>query len=47
MDKGERWVEGSVHNAGRVIWTNYNILWTYKLSSYTPNNNEQDLMRSG
>ena len=33
MNKGGEWVKDSIHNSGRVVWTNYNILWTYKLSS--------------
>ena len=45
MDKGEKWVEGSVHNTRKIIWTNCNILWTYKFSSNILNNDEQDLIR--
>ena len=44
MDKEERQVEGSVHNTEKVIWTNYNILWTHKFSSDIPNNDEQDFI---
>ena len=28
MNKERRWVESSIYNVGRVVWTNYNILWT-------------------
>ena len=35
-------MEDSIHNSGRVIWTNYNVLWTYKLSSNVLNNDEWD-----
>jgi len=33
MNKGGKWVKDGIYNSGRVVWTNYNIIWTYKLSS--------------
>ena len=42
MDKEGRWVESSIHNSGRVIWTNCNVLWTHKFSSNISNDNKQD-----
>jgi len=37
-------VEDSVHNTKRVIWTNYNVLWTQKFSSNISNNDEKDFI---
>ena len=33
MDKGRRWVEGSIHNTKRDIQANSNVLWIDKFTS--------------
>jgi len=45
MNKGERWVEGGIHDPERVIWTNSYVLWTNQFSSNISNNDGQDLIR--
>ena len=45
MNKEKRWVEGSVHNTGKILWTNSNILWLDKLTYNVSNNNEWDSVR--
>jgi len=32
MNKGGRWVEGSIYHTRKVIWANGNILWTYQFT---------------
>ena len=46
MDKERRWVESSIYNVERVVWTNYNILWTHKLFYNVSNDNKWDLIGS-
>jgi len=45
MDKERKWVEGSVHEFERAIWTKNYVLWTHKLFSDISNDNEQDLVK--
>jgi len=45
MDKTGRQMENSIHNVEKVVWTNYNILWTHKFSSDISNNDKQDPSR--
>jgi len=40
MDKGGVWVEDSVHDSRRGIWTYSDVLWAYKFLSDILNNDE-------
>ena len=42
MNQGEKQVEGSVYDSRRIVWTNCNVFWTYKLFSDISNNDEQN-----
>ena len=44
MDKGRRWVEGSIYDFKRVIWTYGYVLWTNQLSSNIPDSDKQNLI---
>ena len=40
MNKEEKQVEASIYDSRKVIWTESNVLWTYKFSSDVPNNDK-------
>ena len=40
MNKEREWVESSIHDFKRVVWTNCDVLWTDKLSSDVSNDDE-------
>ena len=45
MNKGRQWVEGSIHNSGRIVWDNNNVFWTNKFICDILNNNEWNSIR--
>jgi len=40
MDKREGYMEGSIYNSGRGVWTYSDILWTHKFPGNVSNDNE-------
>ena len=46
MNKGGRWVEGSIHNAREVIQTNSDVFWPNKLTCDILDHDEQNSVES-
>ena len=44
MDKGGRWVKGSVYYPRRVIWTNSDVFWTNKFAYNIPDHDKWDFI---
>ena len=44
MDQGGKWVEDSIYNSNKVIWTNSNVLWDHKFTHNVPDYDEWNLM---
>jgi len=42
MNKEGQWVEGSISNAGRVVWADSDIIWADWLFCHILNNDEWD-----